>query len=389
MKLEWAFWSSVGLMIYVYCGYPAILWVVNLFTVKRRPWDPERLPAVTIVISARNEADCIQSTIENKLNLNYPAQQLEILVTSDESTDGTDEIVKSFEARGVRLIRQAPRQGKTIALNRMVAEAKGEIIVFSDANSIYQQDAVLKLVRNFSDPAVGYVTGRMVYADEARSIVGAGCTVYMRYENVLRSLESEFGSVIGVDGGIDAARKSLYEPMPAATLPDFVLPLRVIQRGYRVVYEKEALVHEATLTESADEWAMRVRVVLRSLHAMNEMKVLLNPVRYPRAAFQLLSHKLLRYLAGLFQLSALVLNAVAARESYFYSVLLVTQGFFYVAALLGSGAVGSLWLPGARYAFYFCLLNAASLAALGGFLRGEKQVVWNPRKGKSRTNGGK
>ena len=378
---EVMFWFSAGLIVYVYLGYPVFLWLVGLLKSGGRVAQTKECPKVTIVISAFNERDCIADTIENKLELDYPADKKEIIVTSDESSDGTDEIVETYAAKGVRLIRQTPRQGKTLALNRMVSESNGDIIVFSDANSMYQKDALQKIVRNFANPDIGYVTGKMVYVDEAKSIIGSGCSAYMRYENSLRSLETRFGSVIGVDGGIDAIRKSLYEPMTADMLPDFVLPLRVIRQGSRVAFEEEALLYESTLNETKDEWAMRVRVVLRSYHALNVMRNLLNPFRFLRATFQIFSHKILRYLVGIFQVAALILNIVLAGESNFYSSLLLIQGIYYLFATLGSTRKGAMLIPGARYSFYICLLNAAAMVALVKFLKGEKQVVWTPRRG--------
>src|SRR5690606_20972471 len=158
----------------------------------------------------------------------YPAEKLEIIIVSDESEDGTDEIVKTTAAQDprVRLIRQVPRQGKTSGLNIAMLDATGEIIIFSDANSHYQPDAIRQLVDCFNDPNVGYVTGKMVYVNEEGNVVGDGCSAYMKYENYLRSLESQVSSVVGVDGGIDAIRKALYQPMNADQLPDFVLPLK-------------------------------------------------------------------------------------------------------------------------------------------------------------------
>jgi cellulose synthase/poly-beta-1,6-N-acetylglucosamine synthase-like glycosyltransferase len=278
-------------------------------------------------------------------------------------------------------MRQDPRQGKSAALNTMVSEAKGEIIVVSDANSMYEREAVSKLVRNFADPSIGYVTGKMIYVNESGSTVGSGCTAYMTYENVLRELETQVGSVIGVDGGIDAFRKSLFVPLAPSALPDFVVPLQVIQRGFRVIYEKEALLQEATLSNPSDEWRMRVRVILRSFHALYSMKNLLNPFRFPLTSFQIMSHKVLRYMVGIFQICALGCNLVLALSSPFYLALLAVHLLFYVLAIIGSSEFAGRFVPGATHAFYFCLLNASALSALVRFLKGEEQVLWTPRRG--------
>ncbi len=175
-----------------------------------------------------------------------------MIVISDASDDGTDEIVgrvASEHPGRVRLLRQEPREGKTAALNLAVPQARGEIVVFADANSIYGPDALRRLARNFADPAVGYVTGKMVYVNPDGSLVGDGCSAYMKLENWLRAQETRIGSVVGVDGGVDAVRRRLYRPMRADQLPDFVLPLAVVEQGARVVYEPDALLTEHALVE--------------------------------------------------------------------------------------------------------------------------------------------
>lgn len=378
--LEIIFWASLGAAVFVYAGYPLFL--------RLWPGRPHRAgenePRVSILIAAYNEESCLAATLENKLALDYPSDKLEIWVASDGSTDATDEIARRYADRGVKLLTQNPRQGKTAGLNRLAESATGEILVFSDANSLYAPDAVRRLVRNFADPRVGYVTGKMVYVDKTGSLVGAGCSAYMRYENLLRSLETAAGSVVGVDGGIDAVRKSLYAPMRADLLPDFVLPLTVVEKGFRVVYEPSALLKEDALSGSRDEWRMRVRVTLRAFHALWHKRGLFNPFRYGLFSFQLFVHKLLRYLAGFFQIAALASNVALAGQRPVYAILLAGQVVFYAGAFLGgmleragrSGSAGALTLP-----YYFCLLNGAALLAFWRFLKGDKQIVWAPRKG--------
>ena len=249
--MELLFWLSALLIVYIYIGYPILLRYLP-----RRPpvqsAELNELPAVTILIPAFNEAAVIGQTIQNKLSQDYPSARLEIIVISDESEDATDDIVKEIAAQDsrVRLVRQVPRQGKTSGLNLAMPHANGEIVIFSDANSHYQSDAVRQLVNCFNDPEVGYVTGKMVYVNEEGNVIGDGCSAYMKYENHLRSLEANVSSVVGVDGGIDAIRKSLYQPMSADQLPDCVLPLKVITQGKRVIYCEKALLNEDSLSSS-------------------------------------------------------------------------------------------------------------------------------------------
>lgn len=378
--MDWIFWISAAGIIAAYAGYPAVL-AAAAAVGGRRVAKADVFPSVSILIAAHNEETSIGATIANKLELDYPAGQLEVIVISDGSTDRTEEIVRGFAPRGVRLIVQNPRQGKTSGLNLAAAQALGDILVFSDANSMYRRDGLKHLVSNFADRTVGYVTGKMVYVDDSGSLIGSGCSAYMRYENVLRDLETRVGSVVGVDGGVDAVRKPLYEPMRADLLPDFVLPLRVVQKGFRVVYEPGALLMENSLTETSDEMRMRVRVILRSFHALWFMRALFNPMKSGFFAFQLFAHKALRYLVGVLQITTFGANAALAAGSHFYAALFGIQIVFYALAAGGfffrRRTVSGLL----RYPYYLCLLNGAALMALWKFVRGEKITIWKPRKG--------
>jgi glycosyltransferase involved in cell wall biosynthesis len=372
------FWACLFLGVYPYAGYPALAWLVARLV--RRGIDRRAsTPVASVLIAAYNEATHIEATIRNKLAQDY-AGELEVLVASDGSTDGTDAIVQRVAAADlrVRLIRQTERQGKTAALNRLVALAKGEIIVFSDANSIYRADVVRNLVENFADPSVGYVTGKMVYVSPGGSVIGDGCTAYMRYENWLRSVETLLGSIVGVDGGVDAVRHSLYRPMRADQLPDFVLPLAVVLQGRRVVYDPRAVLQEESLVEQSAEFRMRVRVALRALWAVRDERALLWGRGGALFAWQLWSHKLLRYMSflplGIACIANIYLTTVAHRDQ----ALLVAQAGFWGLALLGY--LGVRAAP-ARLCQYFLLLNVASAVAFGRFVRGERIVTWQPRLG--------
>lgn len=379
------FWLSLLLLLYIYLGYPLLvyLWGQQPRTIEQ---DEEDLPHVSILIAAYNEAKDIETTLRNKLALDYPADRLEILVVSDESEDGTDDIVRSVAADSaspIRLFRQAPRQGKTAGLNRIVPEAKGDIIAFSDANSEWDAAALRKLVRNFADPQVGYVTGKMVYVNDAGHLVGDGCSAYMKYENWLRHQETRVGSIVGVDGGIDAMRRSLYQPLRPDQLPDFVQPLKVVEQGQRVVYEPEALLREEALQDGASEFSMRVRVTLRALWALRDMRVLLNPLRFGRFAIQLLSHKVLRYLAFVPQIVLTVSAVLLANRGGIYGLCLLGLIAMYLFAWLGQRRErDGRNLPFYMAApYYLMLLNMACYQATRAFMRGEKKVIWNPRKG--------
>ena len=379
--LSFIFWFSLLALFYAYVGYP--LCAALLAGIRRHPVAKQAIyPSVTILIAAYNEEDCIASTLENKLSLDYPEEKLEIIVISDESEDRTDVIVGSFADRGVKLLRQSPRAGKTSALNLAVPSAKGEILVFSDANSIYAPDALQHLVKNFADHTVGYVTGKMIYTNPDGTVIGDGCSAYMKYENRLREIETNLGSIVGVDGGIDAMRKELYSPLNPDQLPDFVQPLKVVEKGFRVVYESRALLKEDSLQESSDEYRMRVRVTLRALWALKDMNQLLQGKGGFLFAWQLWSHKVLRYFCFVFLISAFLTNIWLATGPSVYRVLL----FFHLACYAGAALspiltrMHSGFLP-FRLLYYFVLLNISSLHAAVKFMQRKKQIIWSPRKG--------
>ncbi len=393
--MEFLFWSFFIAIIYVYVGYPVVVAFLS-FLLGRRVNKGEIFPYVTIITAAYNEEDVVEQTVRNKYGLDYPKDRYQYLVVSDASTDNTDAIVERLGAElsekgfNMRLIRQPERRGKTAALNAAVEKLKNSdaysdglhIVVFADANSIYEKDALKRLVFNFNDDEVGYVTGRMLYFTNKGGAVSEGCSMYMRYENLLREFETNVGSVVGVDGGIDAVRLDLYVEMDESDLPDFVLPLTVIERGYRVVYEPSAILKEEALDCAENEFRMRVRVALRSYDALLKKIVLLNPFKYGIYSFQLFSHKILRYSAGLFQVLLFILNILLIYSGPLYKPFLAIQEIFYFFAFLGyyydkeGKEKNYFYVP-----YYLCLLNFASLVAVFEFIMGKKIVVWEPRKG--------
>lgn len=382
--MESFFWFCAWLVVYIYIGYPLL---IKLLALRNNAVQKDRdyLPNVSIMIAAFNEEKDIANTIKNKLALDYPTDKLEILVVSDESEDRTDEIVEELAKDSpvpIRLIRQTPRAGKTSGLNLLAPQATGEVLVFSDANSLYAPSTLRKLVANFADPTVGYVTGKMVYVTGDGSLVGDGCSSYMKYENWLREQETKVGSVVGVDGGVDAIRASLFEQLRPDQLPDFVQPLKVTEKGYRVVYEPEALLKEEALDNSSREYTMRVRVSLRALWALHDMSGLLNPLKHGIFSLQMISHKLLRYLAFMPLILCFVTNLILMSESPFYFLTLFIQFGFYALAFLGKLRMSDDRAPVYfTLPYYFTLLNVACAHATWRYLKGEKQVIWKPRVG--------
>lgn len=380
------------LLVFIYLGYPAVVFIAAKRYRKtlRKPVSNNQVteyePTVSIIIPAFNEASVIKDTILNKVAQNYDKSKIEIIVVSDESTDDTDAIVEALidqvEVR-LSLIKQIPRQGKTAGVNTAVTQANGEILVFSDANSMYQPDTLKQLVQTFEQPEIGYVTGQLMYQTVTENGVSLGCSSYMQYENFLRQHETEMGSVVGVDGGVDAMRKALFTTLSADQLPDFVQPLCVVEQGYRVVYQPEAVMLENALSDANKEFKMRVRVSLRALWALWDKKSLFNPTKFGLFSFQLIGHKLLRYLAFVPQVSAIISNLLLIGHGLIYECLLVGQILFYALALLGFYLTKKeKKLPKLVYlSYYLNLLNVACCMAFLQFVRGNKIVVWKPREG--------
>lgn len=380
LLIKSCFWLSVLFIVYPLAIYPALVYVIGLIRprpVKRRAW----IPSVTVLIPAYNEAQHIAATVQNKLDQDYPTDRLQIIVVSDGSTDSTDDIVRGFASRGVQLIRLDQRQGKAVALNEGVRHANGEILVFNDANSLFAPDGIRRLVENFADPEVGNVCGSLTLEAHGADAAGVGCVAYNKYEHVVRMLETRAGSIIGVNGGVDAVRKELYRDVPKHLITDLVLPLEVIRAKRRVVYDGRVQSFEVANSDIGSEFRMRVRVALRGLQGLAYMRPLLNPVRYPWVAFSLLSHKALRYFSFVFLLIASVTNPMLS-STRFHAVLFVIQVILYVSAFAGLRKdlprIVKKWTA---IPTYFVMFNLAFAVAAIKFLRGETMATWQPRAG--------
>ena len=377
---ELIFFASLLAVAAPYALYP--ISVVLLARCRRlRPEPPEITPKATLLISAFNEARVIKSKIENSLALDYPHDCLEILVVSDASDDGTDDIVAAFKDPRITLCRQEPRGGKTKGITRFMPQARGEIVVFSDANSIYDAQALRQLTRHFSDPKVGYVVGYQRYISDPGSPVAVSEGTYWRYEKVLKQSESRLNSVVGGDGAIFAIRRHLFVPLLDDEINDFVTPLQIVAAGYRGVYESRATCDEHTAANFAGEFRRKVRIVNRSFRGVLRVPQTLNPLRVGWFAYQLFVHKVLRWFVPLFLVTLLASSAylAAATRQPLFELTLCAQLAFYAIALLH-------FVPGvSRFrvvylVYYFCLANLAAALGVRGVIFGRKIVVWQPQR---------
>jgi len=382
------FWSAAALIAYTYIFFPALVFLRGLL--HRRPYrSAEITPQVSLIIAAHNEAGSIGAKLDNILSLDYPRDRLEVVIASDGSNDGTDAIVRGYAGQGVKLL-SLPRQGKAPALNAAVAASTGEILVFSDANSMYAPDAIRALVRPFADPEVGGVAGNQRYAsaplrtDLAGDSDGAGDgeRSYWNFDRKLKQSQSRAGNAISATGAIYAIRRSLFRTVPVGVTDDFVTSTRVIAQGYRLVFAPDAIAYEPVARSSGAEFGRKVRVITRGLRGVLVMRELLNPFRYGFYAIQLFSHKVLRRLAVFPLLMLLLASPQLWQHGLFYQVATLVQLGFY-----GCGALGLL-LGGTRLGrlkvftivFFFCMVNAASLLASVNVLRGRQIDRWEPQR---------
>jgi cellulose synthase/poly-beta-1,6-N-acetylglucosamine synthase-like glycosyltransferase len=375
---EIIFWISFGAIAYTYAGYPILLMLVS--RVRSRPvLRGDFTPFVTVIVAAYNEERDLAQKLENTLAIDYPKSKLEIIVTSDCSNDRTDEIVRSFEPRGVRLHRQAERLGKTAAQNAAVEKATGEILLFSDATTHYRPDVLRTMMSSFADRSVGCVTGTVIYAHDADSSVSHGTRSYWDYEFLLKKHESAITSMIGVCGCMYAVRKSAYVPLYNEACSDFLVATTMVRQGLRAVYEPQAVCTEEPNTKGSKELAARVRIITQTLADLWRNRDMLNPFRKGFYAVQLLSHKVMRYLVPVFLIAMFATSALLGYGNLFYAAVFIAQGLFYIAAAASAITVqlgfNPRWLALPQY---FVITNVACLIALTKFARGERYASWEP-----------
>lgn len=377
------FWITGFFLLYVFIGYPVLLGFLSL--VKRMPLmsDDNYLPTVSLIIAAYNEEAVIGEKIENSLKLDYCREKLEIIVFSDASSDKTDEIVESYGSHGIKLVRIEGRKGKTYCQNEVAKMAQGKILVFSDANSMYEPDAIRKLVRNFADRNIGCVSGELRYIRGEKNVEGE--RAYWGYEQILKKLESQVSSIVGANGAITAVRKDLYEPLYDDVISDFVEALKIVQKGYRVVYEPEAVTWEDTTKSTKQEFRRRLRMTMQSVYSFIRDKSLisiLNPFRYGFFSIQLWSHRVLRWLYGIFLLLIFVFNIPLIRQGIFYAITMTMQVTFYLLAIWGflnEEVLNRQPFKLAHIAYYFCLSCCAMLKGVCNGLMGRTITAWQPR----------
>ena len=377
--LQVVFWVLVLCPWHALFIYPLLMYLVSKVYRKKFVRQPIT-PKVSQLIAAYNEEKAIAGKLENSLALDYPVDKLEIIVVSDASTDRTDEIVRSFADRGVKLVRVEGNVGKSAALNEGVTRATGEILAFSDATGHWSPESIRAMAEHYADPRVGCVSGWVAYRYD-NSLTAQGFGVYQRFVMALRRAEASFGSGFNAPGSIHSIRKAVFRPLPQATFGDMVDPLHTALRGLRTTHEDRAISWEESRTQIGDEWRARLRICMRAwtfmFYALRRFPVF----KAPMYCFQLASHKFLRWLVGPFMIPIFVLNAALLRQHPVYKVLFAAQVAYYGATLLGLVlARAGFRVRGLSGLVFYNSVNLAYMVALVRCLRGERVARWRPSR---------
>ncbi len=354
------FWAGAGLLVYTHLGYPLVLWaLVGLGSVRRPPARQagghlEELPTVSLIVPAYDEEEVIAAKVANALALDYPRERLQLIVASDGSTDATAERAR---AAGAGLVLELPPGGKVAALNAAAEQAAGEILAFSDANSVWARDALRRLVAPFADRGVGYVCGQVRFTDPTGdNLEGA----YWRYEMAVREMESALGGITAGNGAIYAVRRDAYIPLPSSGSHDLSFPFELAKRRLRSLYVPGARAGEKMVPTMEGEFARKRRMMV-GLWDIVVGEGMISPRGYsPLFAFELASHRLLRYLSPLLHVAVLLANALLLGHGWVYAVTFVAQLALLAAALLGR----ALPLTPFRFARYYVMTTASIAAGL-------------------------
>ena len=385
------FWILVFIVFYAYAGYGILLYLIvrlkRIILRKGHLWDIGFEPEVTLFVAAYNEKDYVRAKVENSLALDYPAEKLHLVWVTDGSDDGTPEMLKTWSR--LKVYHQPERAGKIGAMNRGMKLISTPYVIFTDANTMLNREAVRNIIRHYADPKVGGVAGEKRIADrEKDAAAGAGEGIYWKYESALKKLDSELYSVVGAAGELFSIRTELFHDVEKDTLlDDFILTMRITQQGYIVRYEPEANATETSSANVEEELKRKIRISAGGLQSVVRLKAILNIFRYGTLSFQYISHRVLRWtLAPLALPFIFLLNLSIALDSglftlQFYTMLFWCQVLFYLAALTGwylenkKVKIKLLFVP-----YYFFIMNLSVYLGFRRFIKGRQTVNWERAK---------
>jgi len=382
---QFVFWISCGIVFYNYAGYAILAWLFTRLAGKYKTIPPPSnyLPSVSFIVAAYNEAGIIAEKITNSLDLDYPPGSIEYIFVTDGSTDDTPAVVTRFPS--IHLLHQSPRAGKSAAVNRAVKQARNEILIFSDANTLLNKEAIRNIARHYFDPKVGGVAGEKKVLSPAGN-TGTGNNedgegLYWQYESRLKQIDADLYSVVGAAGELFSLRRSLYEPLPSnAVLDDFVLSLRVAGKGFRIIYEPGAYAMELPSFSLKEEQKRKVRIAAGGFQSIGMLTSILAFWRHPRLSYLYFSHRVLRWTLsplclGLAFLSSIILALQTAANPIIIAAA-AAQTLFY-----GMAAAYRLPLPGrlkkiAKIPYYFTFMNVSVILGFIRFCKGSQSAVW-------------
>ncbi len=385
------FWISLFIVFYAFVGYGILLYFLVKIRIalkgrRKAMGSVDQLPTLTLVVAAYNEEGYIEDKIKNTLELNYPKDKLQIIFVTDGSNDKTPDLIARYPQ--IKLMHRPERAGKIAAVHRAMTEVSTEIVVFTDANTFLNKEALVRIALHYSDPTVGAVSGEKRVSIEEVSDATAGEGFYWKYESKLKTWDSELYSVVGAAGELFSVRASLYVPVEKDTiLDDFMISMLIAKKGYRIVYEPMAYATESGSENIKEELKRKVRIAAGGIQSIVRLKSLLFPLPYFTLSFQYISHRVLRWTVTPFlMMLALVLNAYIifkGNHSPLYLVLMAGQVGFYGASLMGwllekrQIKVKLLFIP-----YYFCMMNYAVIAGIGRYLKGSQSAAWEKSKRK-------
>ncbi|RYZ55760.1 MAG: glycosyltransferase family 2 protein [Sphingobacteriales bacterium] len=383
------FWISLFTVFYTFIGYGIFLYLLvclkRLINGRVTAPSTDQLPSLTLVVAAYNEADILPDKINDTLRLSYPEGKLSIIFVTDGSSDGSEDVVANHP--GIMLMHSPERKGKIHAIHRAMQMVTSEIVVFTDANTFLNPDAMKLIARHYADPKVGAVSGEKRVMIDAVSDATAGEGFYWKYESTLKRWDSELYSVVGAAGELFSVRTRLYEDVePDTVLDDFMISMKIASNGYRIVYEPEAYAMEHSSENVEEELKRKVRIAAGGIQSIIRLKSLLNPLRHPVLTFQYLSHRVLRWTVTPFLMIgcfAANVSLVIQRAPELYHFLLYAQLAFYGAALVGyllaqrKMKVKAFFVP-----YYFCIMNYAVLAGIVRYFSKGQQAAWEKSRRK-------
>lgn len=383
------FWLSLFIVFYTYLGYGIVLYclikIKRFFSKPTHVQDNHFTPTLTLVVAAYNEEEIIEAKIENTLQLQYPADKLQLLFVTDGSTDATADIIARFPQ--INLLHQEGRSGKIAAVHRAMQHVHSEIVVFTDANTFINKDALLRLANHYTDETIGAVSGEKRVEIEGSADATAGEGIYWKYESTLKKWDAELYSIVGAAGELFSIRTKLYEPVePDTLLDDFMISMKIAMKGYRIAYEPTAYAMESSSVNIQEEYKRKVRIAAGGIQSIIRTKKLFNPFYNPVLTFEYISHRVLRWtITPFFMMFCFLSNVILflLHEKIIYSIFFIAQLFFYVLAALGwkleqkQVRIKILFIP-----FYFCFMNYCVLVGMKRYFSASQSVLWEKAKRK-------